>query len=310
MTPSTPDRASLPLQRIYPRHRWLALFASLCLFAYWAAQITGAESGADAEQTLQMAANLVHQGTVSLNTEPPYSPSMYREPLPVFSIALAIQGVELFLGRELAVDDYRSGDGARYIKYLNLVWLALLAITTFWACYALTSSFYVSLFAVLALNVRFPATSSSLNGLQLDFLDPEVTSVALLVLASLLLSMAASSGKARTAVFAGLAFGALALTKAAMLYVFVGLLGVLLVLLALPRKHVPNRATALQTLLLTAGFCSVVLPWMYRNHQHFGSFQIAERGGAVLYVRAVKDGMSAEEFRGSFYVWAPGKLRA
>jgi hypothetical protein len=83
----------------------------------------------------------------------------------------------------------------------------------------------------------------------------------------------------------------------------------LLLLLALPQKYVPNRATALQTLLLAAGFCSVVLPWMYRNYEHFGTFQIVERGGAVLYMRAVKDGMSAEEYRGSFYVWAPGKLQ-
>jgi hypothetical protein len=289
--------------------RWIALFASLGLLVFWATQITGGESGADAEQTLQMAINLAHEGSISLDEEPEYRPTMYREPLPIFSAALVIKTVEWFLGRELSFEDYRAGDGARYIKYQNVLWLALLTIATFWACYTLTASFYVSLVAVLVLNVRYPATSSGLDGLQLDSVDPEVISVALLVLASVLLAMAASSGKAQTAVLAGLAFGALALSKAAMLYVFIGLLGVLLLLSALPRTHVPNRATVLQTLLLAVGFCSVVAPWMYRNHLHFGSFQIVERGGAVLYMRAVKNGMSAEEYRGSFYVWAPGRLQ-
>jgi hypothetical protein len=290
--------------------RAFAIATLLGLVVYWAAQITGARSGADAEQTLQMAVNLAHEGSISLDDEPPYRPSMYREPLPVLSNALAVEVVDWFLGRAPSVEEYVSGDRAQYLKYQNVVWFALLAIAVFWACYALTSSFYFSLLAALLLNVRLPATSSGLEGFQLNSLDAEITAVALLALASVSLAVALRSGRLPAAALAGLAFGALALTKAVMLYVFVGLLGVLLLLLllALPGKYVSNRATAPQILLLTATFCSVILPWMFRNHQHFDSFQISERGGAVLYMRAVKDGMTAEEYLGSFYAWAPGRL--
>jgi hypothetical protein len=66
---------------------------------------------------------------------------------------------------------------------------------------------------------------------------------------------------------------------------------------------------AFRGLLLLAGFVIVVAPWMYRNHVHFDTFSIAQRGGGVLSIRVMKDQMSLEEYVGSFYVWAPHGIR-
>jgi len=62
--------------------------------------------------------------------------------------------------------------------------------------------------------------------------------------------------------------------------------------------------------VLTLTFAVVITPWMLRNYSHFGTFNIATRGGIVLMLRAVKDQMTPREYLGSFYVWAPRPLRA
>jgi hypothetical protein len=108
---------------------------------------------------------------------------------------------------------------------------------------------------------------------------------------------------------AGVAFGLLVLTKAAYLYVFLGLV------VTLPAFRVLTDPTGWRAILgemgvLSAAFAVVVIPWMYRNHHHFGEFQISERGGLILYTRAVKNSMTFEEYRASFYFWARPSLRA
>lgn len=52
-----------------------------------------------------------------------------------------------------------------------------------------------------------------------------------------------------------------------------------------------------------------VTPWMARNYVRIGEFSISERGGETLYFRALKNGMTDEEYRGSFYVWSPIQFR-
>src|SRR5690606_711960 len=61
--------------------------------------------------------------------------------------------------------------------------------------------------------------------------------------------------------------------------------------------------------VLAGAFSAIVLPWMMRNYVTLGQFQLAERGGVVLLVRAVKDGMTAEEAKGTLYVWSPRRFQ-
>jgi hypothetical protein len=130
---------------------------------------------------------------------------------------------------------------------------------------------------------------------------------ALLIFGSSFLALMALRGQARYASAAGVCFGLLTLTKAASLYISAGLLLVLLcILIPHARRFLPHRLSLRLLLFSVCAYGIVVLPWMYRNHTQFGSWQISDRGGAVLYLRAVKNQMTAEEYRGAFFVWAPG----
>jgi hypothetical protein len=75
------------------------------------------------------------------------------------------------------------------------------------------------------------------------------------------------------------------------------------------RKAVPIRLATgeLAAMLLAFGFA--VAPWMVRNYIQMGSPQISQRGGVVLMFRAVDDQMTPEEYRGTFYVYAPPRAQ-
>jgi hypothetical protein len=286
----------------------LALFiAALILIGYWFSHISDAPVGDDSYQTLRMALNLEREGVMSLDVVPPYTPSMYREPFPVWIMALNVKVAKLLFGAPDDPESYFEGDHVRYLKYLNVFWFAALTGSAFWACYLFTSSVFTSTAAALLVNVRLPMTNSGPLALGLNNLYSEQAAAALLMLASSFLVLAIRRGRIRDAALAGLFFGMLALTKAVMLYVFFGLLIALIGLLLPPvRRFLPHRVAWRPLLALVLACGIVVLPWVSRNHTVFNSWQVAERGGVVLYLRAVKNQMTAEEYLGSFFVWAPG----
>jgi 4-amino-4-deoxy-L-arabinose transferase-like glycosyltransferase len=155
-------------------------------------------------------------------------------------------------------------------------------------------------------NVRLPFTASGPHWLGIDNLYTEQAGAALLLLGSTFLALATRRGQLRNAAAAGFCFGLLALTKGVEAYVALGLFAALCLLLLLPRVRFEHRWSWKAVLMLIAAYGVVVAPWLYRNYTLFGSLQVAERGGAVLYMRALKDGMTADEYLGTFYVWAPG----
>jgi hypothetical protein len=278
---------------------------ALILCGFWLSQISDAAIQYDGSQNLQMAINLDRAGVMSLDSSAPFSPSMYREPLPVWTTAVAVRIVDGLLG-PADNDDYFQGDRARYIKYQNIFWLLLLSAGTFVACRYFTSFNYASLLAVVLLNVRLPMTPSGPEALGFDTLESELPAAALLICGSLFVALAVSRGRLWHGVAAGALFGLLALTKAAMLYVTAGLFLVLLCLLFTPPRLVLHGFGPRQLVAMIAACAAVVVPWTYRNYETFGSLQIAQRGGIITYLRAVKNQMTAEEYLGSFYAWAPG----
>lgn len=279
--------------------------ALLMVCGYWFSQITGSQIQKDAAQNLLTAINLEHRGVMSSDNAPPFKPSMYREPVPVWLTALGVKMIDAFIGPAQA-KSYFKGNRARYLKYQNILWIAVLSVGTFWACFILTSSVYASLFAALLLNPGLPMTPSGVFAMQIDTLYNEFLAASLLIFASALLTMSVKYGRLRHAVAAGLLLGLLALTKAATVYVSPILFLLLLCLLALPRRLLPHRFRWQQLIALFLAFSLVLLPWIYRNYTQFGSLQVAERGGIVLYIRAIKNQMTPEEYLGSFYAYAPG----
>jgi hypothetical protein len=271
----------------------------ILLAVIWAQRITGSAVEDDAAQATVMGATLWHTGVMSSDVTAPFKPSMYREPVPVAATAITIGIIEAFRG-EAPPRAYLSGDLARAVKLQNIVWLSIATLCAYWAC-TLLSGYWVLGFvcaAIVGLRLRDYA----------DTLYSEPVALALMLVGCTLLLKACRDSHLRWMVFSGLVFALLALTKAVMLYVFVGVGGVLVLSLLMQRWFlIAYGATGVAVAVLA--FAIGVAPWMLRNHANFGAMRIAERGGVVLLMRAVKNTMTPEEYRGAFYVWAPARLQ-
>ena len=277
----------------------VCVVAALALCTTWVRQITDAPIQGDAASTARMAINLAHNGVIGDAPGSPPAPTMYREPVPAVTAALGVILADAFMGRA-ETDAYLSGTRAKYLKSHHLLWKAGAVCAAYFLTFVLTSSRAAALLAALVVGTHRP---------NIDNLLTELEAATLLMLGIALLIAGLSRRSLRIVLLAGICFGLLALTKAVFLYVFVGfVLAVPLVLFALRDRGA--RPTTLATLaVLVIGFGGVTLPWMLRNQLQLGSFQISERGGLTLYIRAVKNEMTWDEYKGSFYAWSPGPLR-
>ncbi len=270
-----------------------------CLLAIVAlVLINGTAVVSDSGQNLQMAVNLSHTGTMSDSEQPPYLPSMYREPLPIMLNAAVVSAVDGVLGRTDSAQ-YFSGPRVRYIKYQNIAWLIGLWLAVFAATRYFTGSLWWSIAAGL-LAAR-PFLNSS-NAVGVNDLYTELPAAVFMTYAIFLLVRAVQRDSKLEFIMAGLCYGLLALTKAAMLYVFGGL--VLVLLATYVGTSTQRKTRLLQIMMLCASASIVVTPWIARNWMVFGQPQISGRGGLVLYTRALMDQVTPTEYRGTFYVWA------
>jgi hypothetical protein len=285
------------------RRRLLLAAAATAIGLVAARGIGGSAVTKDAAQNLQMAINVAHHHIMSLSDKPPYEPSMYREPLPIGFDAAAVAVLDRFKG-QAAASEYFAGERVQWVKYQNVGWLLLLSGAVFATLAGFTESFYLSLLGGVLAAKPF---LSSANVAGVDNLYTELPATALLAIACLTLVVAAERRKATLFVAAGLLFGLSALAKGATLYVFACLIPVLLVM-RLSEGAGPRERLA-HTAILAAAFAITVLPWIGRNVYIFGQAQLSERGGLALYTRALMNEMSPEEYRGTFYVWAPPSLQ-
>jgi hypothetical protein len=278
---------------------------AVILLAMWGRQIDDSPIISDAVQSLQMGVNFERHGIFSLDAAPPLTPTNFREPLVPAASALAIEIIDAITGKS-PPESYFSGKRLQYLKYQNLFWLSLLSVGTFWVARSLTSSFYVGLIAVILINVRFrPHYPPGL----IDDLMTEIPSAGMLIVASGALAIAFSRRSPALYVLSGFMFGVLTLTKAVALYVFIVVVAVLACLYLMRRAMVSFQVVARDLALLIVPFLCVVAPWMIRNHVQLGTYEITQRAGFALEERSLEDQMSAQEYVGAFYLWAPAILQ-
>ena len=266
--------------------------------------INGRAVVSDSGQNLQMAVNLSHSGTLSDSEQPPYKPSMYREPLPSVVSAAVISVEDGLLGRTDS-PQYFSGPRVKYIKYQNIAWLIGLWLAVFAATRYFTGSLWWSVAAGLLAAKPF-LNSASAEGV--NDLYTELPAAVFMTCAIFLLVRAVQRNSKLGFIIAGLCYGLLVLTKAAMLYVFVGL--VLVLLVTYVGASTQRKTRLLQVMMLLPRSAAIVVtPWIARNWMVFGQPQISERGGLVLYTRALIDQVTPIEYRGTFYMWARPAVR-
>ena len=258
----------------------------------------------DPAQITLMAFNLDRHGVISMEETPPFHPTNYREPGPILVSAAAIALIDAKLGKAATADAYYSGERVRLLKYQNIAWLLLLSLSALWAARILGASFYVALLASVFATYPYWGSHTPLNDLY-----TELPAAAFLMLASATLALAFRRRSPALCALAGLLFGILTLVKAAILYVFAGMAVVMACLYLWEHRAVPIRFATGELAALVLAFGFAVAPWMVRNSIQMGSPQISQRGGVVLMFRAVDDQMTPEEYRGTFYVYAPPRVQ-
>jgi len=277
----------------------------LCLLAL--PEITGRPVVKDAGESLRIALHVEHDGVYSENPRPPYGPTMLREPVPIMVTVAEIWAMDAVLGRAEPAA-YFSGDRARYVKLQNLLWLGLLMAAAAGSAAFFGLSVPWQIAAAIAVELPFtvlvpPGTRYAIG---LDSLATELAGAALLCTGSLVLTIGFARRRVRTLALASFVFGLLALTKAAFFYIYPLVLASTAVLYAAvtPAARWIRKQTALALLALALPFLVLCSAWMVRNHAQTGYFQMAERGGPIVLYRGLLDGMTHEEYAGSFYAWA------
>jgi|SRR5579871_498267 len=296
--PLSPQTSLEALQRARLRGAvWAVVAASVIVFVIALVQINARPVTKDASQNLRMAVNLAHHGVISLDPAPPFRPSMYREPLPIWVTAAAVRALDAVSG-PAALSAYDTAPRIRELKFLNLIWIELLFAALCAALYGFTASIPLTLIASLAAIGPF-LSASAIDGV--NDLYTELPAAALLAVSSALLALAVRRPSLPLCLAVGAGFAFLTLTKAAFLYV--SLLVMVAVLIAALKTRVHLRIWA-SAGLGVAMFTLMIGAWMMRNGVQFERWQISERGGLAVYNRALLTEMSSDEYRGSFYAWA------
>lgn len=268
-----------------------------------ASQITGSVHQKDALANLRFAHNYYHQGVLSLDDSPPYLPSNAREPVPNIVTSFQLRLMAL-VTPDPTYRHLLQGEGSRQVKLVNLFWVAFGLVATALLANELLSSFFLVLFSIALVGIFFFAVP-----MFVDTLYTELQTAVLLLWASWFLLMAVSKGKRRHFILAGVVLGFLSLTKAIFFYVSIVLFGFLILRTFWMRSKGKIYRVRFLALFMIAGFSITVMPWMLRNKVQLGTFQLTQRGGRVMYVRAIKNNMQNQEIPGAIYFWGPSFYR-
>jgi hypothetical protein len=280
-------------------------------------KITESPTDKDGFQNLSAAYNLAYYGVISgrhrgdvfdsRSPESDLSPTDYREPLPIFFLAAYIK-LHPLLSSGLTVDTINEGSAVIAVKQHNLIWASFcllgVALTIMLSIRSPLLGVVVAVIA-MALTYRLFLVDS----LIIDRTYTEVQASALLVWSSITLITALKTGRPIWFIATGILAGALALTKGIFLYVGIGLIVTLLLIYLVHQPRWGRWGTVSRIGLIAIALMAVTIPWMVRNFLYFGAFEITQRGGTVLLIRAYKNQMSDEEYKGAFYYYAPPYLK-
>lgn len=288
----------------------IAVFALIiaCFFGL-TDYITDLAPNDDGVDNLGLAVGLAHTGNMGklnlVDGKEVFSYSNSREPVPNF---IAAQWIKLF--PELAQDNTlhikQTSQQLKLLKWPNLFLFLLTILGVYFLTKQLIFTYFSHTTTVLISLFSAGLTYVCMHPVFISTLLTEFHGAVLAVWFTWAWLRSWQQQSWRYAALAGVLLGLLVLTKAAFLYISLVLLMLVILLHLFWRK--PIKELMLHAVVL---FCMllVVLPWMWRNHTHFGAWEIAGRGPNVLITRAYKSQMTHEEFKGAFYAYAPASLK-
>lgn len=279
-------------------------FVAICFAGLTSSYTTDRPIIKDAAQNVRSAYHLVHDGMISSNGS---EPQMRREPLPIVAIA-ALLLVHPDFAEPHSVDDLLTGRLNPSVKLVNALWRFLAAFFIFLLCWELFPGVLLpAMMAVICIalgEVVFFAHPG-----MVDRLYTEIPASAMLLLASWCAVRFVRTKAILSALFLGVALGALALTKATFLYVSICFIAVLLIMEVVKRLRSPvdswSRLVSLYA-VITLALAAVIAPWVIRNYIEFDQPQIASRGEEVLGVRVL---LTEQPLLGTLYASSPDRIK-
>lgn len=291
------------------RHRTVAMLGVvllLCLVWIDVRVITGEVNTKDAAGYERIAVALARTGVFAQAG----APTRTAEPLHIAMLALQVRlDPRLAEARETGV--VAAGSSSRAVKQQNLMWAAALLAGVASQVLALrrerSDARPVAVTAIVAVTLLLLE-----NPDVVDRSLAELPAAALVVWTGVAATRLLRARTVGHAAVVGILLGLLVLTRAAFLYVALPYVAMLLVLVARDRRGDGSSLMARVGPLLLAGlvaFAAVVGPWALRNQLAFGDPALTERGGEILHLRAVKNGMDGYQHRGAWVYWAPLPLQ-
>lgn len=244
----------------------LSIFFALIFFIYFPSSLI---NRGDQFEYNTIANNINKHNAFSIETAPPFNPTLSREPLYPFFLSLI----------------YRIfGESFSIVMMIQILIFAITIILIYKLIIFFTNSriaFYSSIFIAICPPL---ANLSSM-------LMSETLFIFLLMAFAYIFAITIFHQRKHLLVYCGILLGILSLCKSIMLYFFPFLLGSLL-FLGYRKKIV------IQILLVSVPFILVVLPWLARNYYTFGTWKMtAPRGGMVLWMRGLKNDYSFEDLK-------------
>jgi hypothetical protein len=274
---------------------------------------TGAAITKDARQNVTAAYHLAHTGVIGSDrkeTTTPH-PQMRREPLPILVTATLLL-LHPDFDKPYTIAELADGPLAESVKSVNALWRFLAAIFVFLLCHDLFSDRRVA--AIMAVICLIISEATFLAQPRIvDRVYTELPEVAFMLLASWCAVRFVGSETKLRAMWLGVALGALALTKAAFLYIGLCFIVLLLVTDGIGRLQTPAKGRAWGSILstyavLALAMFATVAPWIMRNAIVFGNPQIASGTDAsVLGMRML---LTEQPLLGIVYVYSPPTVRA
>lgn len=232
-------------------------------------------------------------------------PSNAREPLPIIlsavwmhlmpSLANANSPEEMLQGKKIVV-----------LKLQNIVYMAALLVGIFCVFNQLLQHYSSKPLNLILASFGMLLCYACMHTVFANNLITEFHAEMLIIWFVWAWLRAWETGRNGYYLLTGLMLGGLVLTKAAFMYI--GTASILFFMLFLLLAKYSIKTISQQGLILLIVIVCVA-PWYVRNYIHFGIWEHTQRGPVVLLVRAYKNAMTHEEFKGAFYAYAPVSLK-
>lgn len=250
----------------------------------------------DSEENFRISYNLAEKGVYSLDGR---KPTDVREPIPNIINAVYLKCAFTFSKNQDFSKILSNTYLIKKIYFINIIYAILILISVWLLTFKLLKSFFYSYSVVVLTWFCFLQHDMYLNHFLTEF--SASLFLMLFILSSLYLF---EKRNLFYAVLTGILLGVLCLTKSSYFYVSLISIPIYITLYFFQQQSIRGNILKIFSCFILSFFL-VVAPWILRNYILFDKVELSNRGDTVLLTRAVKNTMTDDEFKGSFYVYAP-----